>query len=630
MRSREQDIVFEDALSDDWHRDVEVAEIPLGNRSLWYFLVVVAIAVLAVAARIVFLNFDHSYYVSRAAWNVAQEVETPAPRGLIYDSTGDILADNMPSFSAILDVHGFLTDSKDQSSTLAGIQSILNIPSSTVWSLIGGAEQNDFSAPVVLAQNLDQREIVDLQASDPPNIRLKSDFIRIYPNGPVFSSVVGYTGSVTASDLAADPGLRYQDLIGKAGVEEYYDAALRGTPGINITYTDAQGKVLGATQKSTPKIGSPLTLTIDGGLQSYIYQAMSQQLAYLGRTVGVAIAMDPRTGAILSLVNLPSYDNNVFSEPGQNAAIAQILTSPDRPLFDRAVSGNYSPGSTIKMIDAVGGLAEGVISSTREIYSPGYILVPNPYDPTHPTRYLDWQYQGTVDLAHALAQSSDVYFYLVGGGSPAVTTPLLNSPLDYGISGLGINGLSLWWRKFGLGKPTGIDLPGEANGFLPGAAWKEKQTGRPWLLGDTYNVAIGQGSLLVTPIQLIDYVSAIANGGDVYRPFLNASSTPVVAENLTAYLPEIQQVQQGMVDGVSYPQGTSYTLHDLPLSICAKTGSAQIKDNAEENAFFVGYAPCNDPQIALLVLIENSKQGSLNAVPVAGKILNWYYENRMK
>jgi penicillin-binding protein 2 len=235
-----------------------------------------------------------------------------------------------------------------------------------------------------------------------------------------------------------------------------------------------------------------------------------------------------------------------------------------------------------------------------------------------------------VDLASALAQSSDVYFYIVGGGSPPESTPMLNDPSDYGISGLGIDRLHAWWQKFGLGKPTGIDMPNEAIGFLPTPAWKQQHSGTPWLLGDTYNVAIGQGDLLLTPIQLIDYISAIANGGDVYRPFLNASSAPAVAEDLTSLLPEIKQVQEGMREDVLSPRGTSYSLHDLPISVCSKTGSAQVKNNTQENALYVAYAPCDDPQVALLILIENSKQGSLNAVPIAGKVLDWYYANRIQ
>jgi penicillin-binding protein 2 len=626
---KKEDIAFEDALSDDWRRDLDIAEVTIGNRPMRYLAVAVACMVLGIAARVVFLGFHNAYYAVRAERNVAQENETPAPRGIIYDKEGDVLADNKAAFSALLDVKAFLTDADQESSTLATIQNVLGIPPPEVWSQVAAAQKNDFASPVVLADDIRQGQLVNLQALSLPTLTLRSDFMRTYPDGAVFSSVLGYSGRVTAGDLAEDPGLRNQDVIGKAGLEASYDKLLRGTPGVAVTYANAQGKKLGEKQQSVPQVGTPLTLTIDGGLQSYFYQSLSNQLAALGRPVGLGIAMDPRTGAVLSMINLPGYDNNVFSGPGQDAEIQNLLTSSDRPLFNRAVNGFYDPGSTIKPLDAVAALTEGVINSTREIYSPGYLLVPNPYNAATPSRYLDWQYQGNVNMASALAQSSDVYFYIVGGGSPAVSTPLLNDSSDYGIAGLGIDRLNAWWQKFGLGKPTGIDLPGESAGFLPTVAWKQQHSGKPWLQGDTYNVSIGQGDLLVTPIQLLDYIAAIANGGNVYRPFLNASSTPMVAEDLTSFLPEIRQVQEGMREGVATPRGTSYTLHDLPVSICAKTGSAQVENNTQENALFVGYAPCNDPQIAILILIENSKQGSLNAVPVAGDVLDWYYKNRM-
>ncbi len=630
MKWRDQDIAFEDALSDDWRRDLDVAEVSIGNRPMRYLAMVIAVLVVAVAGRILFLGFNNAYYTARAERNVAQEDETPAPRGIVYDREGDVLASNKVAFSALLDVRTFLENEDQESSTLAAIQNILGVSRDEVGSLVIAAEKNDFASPVVLADNLDQNEIVNLQALNLNVIKLKSDFARTYPNGPIFSSVVGYAGRVSAQDIEEDPSLKNQDVIGKTGIEAFYDKILRGTPGVAVTYTNAQGKTLGKKQESVPQIGAPLNLTIDGGLQTYFYHALSNQLANLGRPIGLGIAVDPRTGAVLSMVNLPGYDNNVFSESGQNAVIQNLLTSSDRPLLNRAVDGYYNPGSTIKPLDAVAALSEGVINSTREIYSPGYLLVPNPYNPSAPSRYLDWQYQGNVNMASALAQSSDVYFYIVGGGSPAESTPPLNDSSDYGISGLGIDRLHTWWQKFGLGKPTGIDMPSEGSGFLPTPAWKQQHSGTPWLLGDTYNVSIGQGDLLLTPIQLLDYAGALANGGSIYRPFLNASSTPTVAEDLTSLLPEIQQVQEGMREGVTAPKGTSYTLHNLPFSVCAKTGSAQVSNNTQENALFIGYAPCNNPQIAILILIENSREGSLNAVPVAGDVLNWYYKNRMK
>ncbi len=243
-------------------------------------------------------------------------------------------------------------------------------------------------------------------------------------------------------------------------------------------------------------------------------------MAVLGRQVGVGLAIDPQTGAVLSLVNLPGFDNNAFENPASSTAeIKNYLTSQDKPLFNRVVSGQYQPGSTIKPLDGVAALKEGIITPDRQLYSPGYLMVPNPYNSSTPTKYADWEPHGYIDLSGALAQSSDVYFYIVVGGSPEYTTPPLNNSVDYGINGLGAAKLYTWWTTFGLGKKTGIDLPSEAVGFLPTPAWWSTVSTRPWSLGDTYNVSIGQGSLSVTPIQLLSYIDAIANGGKIYKPF---------------------------------------------------------------------------------------------------------------
>jgi len=643
---QDNDIAFEDSLSDDWSRDIKIAEVPIGNKPLLYLGAAVLIIALAVAGQILYLNvIKGGYYEARAADNVADENATPAPRGEIIDKEGDVLAEDKAAFAAILNARTYLNgDAALQSSTIAAAQTILGISPDEFNTLIAQASADDFATPIILNEDVTQNELVNLQALSLPTIEIQNDFARNYPDGPMFSSVVGYTGRPTAADLKNDQSLSTTDFIGKTGIEAYYDSTLRGVPGVNVEYKNAFGKSLGAGAQSAAKIGDTVQLTIDGGLQKELYDALSSELAVLGRTIGLGLAINPQNGQILALVNLPGYDNNIFSNLGASSSAAEIkslLTSPDDPLFNNAVAGNFNPGSTIKPLDAVAGLKEGVIDPSREIFSPGYLLVPNPYNSSTPTRYADWQYQGNVDLANALAQSSDVYFYLVGGGSP-VSTPMLNSSLDYGITGLGITKLNQWWQTFGLGKPTGVDLPGEASGFLPTPAWKQSKMGTSWLLGDTYNVSIGQGDLLLTPLQLLSYIDAIANGGEIYRPYLDASSTPKVNEDLTSLLPEIQDVQLGMWDGVAAPRGTSHTLSDLPFPVCAKTGSAQVHDNSQENALFVGYAPCGlpsnasssaaynqKPQIALLILIENSKQGSLNAVPIAKQVLNWYYGNRL-
>jgi len=631
-KKREHDIPFEDSLNDDWGHDLDMVEVPLGSGPLVVLGAIIICIALIVLGRVAYLNWaGGAYYAARATDNATAAQATPAPRGIIYDAEGDPLVQNKAVFDAVLNAHLFISDPAMQSSTLAAAQSILDIPASTVWSLLNQSEAQDFSTPVVLAQDLDQSQLVNLQAlGSSSTIEIQSDFERYYPAGPIFSSVVGYVGRVSESDLANNPKLTAENFVGKSGIEEEYDTALQGTPGVDIKFTDARGKVLGEEQQSTPTIGSSVYLTIDGGLQTEIYDSIQSELAVLGRQVGVGLAIDPQTGAVLSLVNLPGFDNNAFESPASSSVeIENYLTSPDEPLFDRVVSGQYQPGSTIKPLDGVAALKDGIITPNQELYSPGYLMVPDPYNSSTPTKYADWESHGYIDLASALAQSSDVYFYIVGGGSPEYTTPPINNPVDYGVKGLGADQLYNWWTTFDLGKPTGIDLPSEAAGFLPTPAWWSTVSTRPWSLGDTYNVSIGQGSLAVTPIQLLDYIDAIANGGKIYKPFLNASSTPVVNADLTDLLPEIQQVQQGMLETVADPRGTAYTMDGLPAQACAKTGSAQVQNNQEENALFVGYFPCTNPQVALLILIENSKQGSLNAVPIAKDVFDWYYNNRM-
>lgn len=629
-RRQKKTVAFEESLDDEWDRDAGVIEVSLGNRPFFYLGIVISVIVLSVAIKILFFAANGNYYSARSKENATQSKMTAAPRGLIYDKEGDVIAENTATFAVTLDPREFLGNENMQTATLAAIQNIFGISSDEVWSLVKEGGTQDFAVPIVLSEDVSQNQLVNIEALNLPALVIKSDFERDYPKGSVFSTVLGYVGRVNESDIKNNPGLSGGDFIGKTGIEAFYDDALRGTPGVDIAFTNAQGNVLTKEVKSQPVIGHPLQLTIDGGLQSYFYSRLESGLSALGRRIGVGIAIDPQTGEVLSLVNLPGFDNNVFSGSGHSAEIQSLLSSSDEPLFDRAVSGMYDPGSTIKPLDGVAALHDGVIDSTREIFSPGYLLVPNPYNANAPSRYLDWKYQGNVNLASALAQSSDVYFYIVGGGSPAVSTPLLNDSKDYGISGLGINRLHSWWEEFGLGKPTGIDMPGEKSGFLPTPEWKQQKMGTPWLLGDTYNVSIGQGDLLLTPFQLMDYIGAIANGGKIYRPFLNASSTPSVSEDLSSLLPEIKEVQKGLRETVTSPAGTAYTMNDLPFSVCAKTGSAQVKNNQQENALFVGYAPCDDPKIAILILIENSREGSLNAVPVAKDVMNWYYENRMK
>lgn len=620
-------------MGDDWTQALGVAERPLDAKVLFFLGLVVLVVGVFVVGRVVFIASDHSFYVARAEANLSDVQKISAPRGIITDSRGEVLAENRPSFFAVLSVRDFYKREDLREETLKAIKEVLGISEDDFWSLLRENNQDSLRDEIILNDDLEQGQLIKLENLKLPTLLVGRGFKRQYINGSVFASVVGYTGLASINDLKRYPELGSGDFIGKTGIEAFYDDKLRGKPGVSVKVRNALGNILEEKEGQGPEIGQELKLTIDAGFQKYFYDRLRRGLSELGRSVAVGLAIDPRDGKILALVNLPSFDNNIFNSPLKSKEVKDLLNSPLKPLFNRAVGGAYSPGSTIKPLHALAALAEGVITPDKEIFSPGYLDVPNPYNPDQPTRFVDWRYQGNVNLASAIAQSSNVYFYIVGGGSP-------NQAMagQGGIKGLGISRLYDWWTKFGFGKELGVDLPGEAEGFLPNAATKEQKTGKPWLLGDTYHVSIGQGDLLLTPLQLISYIGAIANGGKVYRPYLASSAEkPTVISDLSSTLPSIKEVQKGMIKAVEFSKGTAFSLHDLPFSVAGKTGSAQVKDNAEENAFFVGYAPAGnpdkslaeEPKVAILVLVENAKQGSLNAVPIAKDVLDWYYVNRI-
>ena len=618
MNRRRTEIIFEESLSDDWSGDLETIEVPLNNKPLFYVAVVISILALAVTLRILFLGWIRAdFYNQRVDVNLGKREIVIAPRGLISDRFGEVLADNTSVFSAYLAPQEYIRHPELQFTTKSLAQNVLDIPDDQFEEVIAGRDLEKYAEPIPLLVDLTPGQVVALKEANLSTLLVQNGYRRNYPDGKFFSSVLGYVGLTTPADLTRNSSLGYQDFVGKTGLELQYDERLRGESGLKIKIRDARGNVLEEQEKTKPVIGKTLRLTIDGDLQKYFYETMNAALNSLGRTSGVALAMNPQTGEVLAMINFPVFDNNIFSSAGKKSEVKEVLSSESKPLFSRIVSGAYSPGSTIKPLVAVAALKEEVVTPVQSIFSPGYLDIPNPYNPDQPTRFPDWRYQGYVDVYSAIAQSSNVYFYEVGGG--------------FGdIKGLGISRLKEWWQKFGLGKKTGIDLPGEVEGFLPDADWKERSSGRVWRLGDTYNVSIGQGDLLTSPIQLLNYISAIANGGTIRKPILANDSQSEVLIDLTYLAPEIKEVQKGMRQTVVSGMGTAHLLNDLPFQVAAKTGSAQIKNNTQENAFFVGYAPYENPQIAILVLVENARLGSLNAVPIGKEVLNWYYENRMK
>ncbi|MBI3046567.1 MAG: hypothetical protein HYY86_03480 [Candidatus Harrisonbacteria bacterium] len=590
----------------------EVLELPLSRRIFTLLLAAGAVFSLAVGARIYVLAVSSGdFYKNRSAMNVAKPITIPAIRGKIYDRFGNSLVKNDSAYRLVLNPGLAKRRQIDLKETIAALSEILWQDSGELLSIL---EKTDLekSALVTLAHNLSEWEAAAIQKLNNPALEIQDDYRRQYLRGSAFAHVLGYTGLG-----------EYRDLRGKTGLEAYYDNLLGGEDGLRLMYRDAQGNILEEKLLDAPKNGEDLYTTIDAELQEYFYNSLAGALRNLGRQIGVGIALNPQNGELLALVNLPSYNNNVFTLPEEKKARARLLTSSLRPLFNRAVSGVYTPGSTVKPLVALAALNEGLISPADRVYSSGVLEIPNPYFPDKPSRFLDWKAHGWVDLRAALARSSNVYFYAVGGGIPADA----ENPSDIK-KGLGIEKLKEYWQKFGFGEKTGIDLDAENTGFLPDPREKEARAKDIWRLGDTYNVTIGQGDLLVTPIQLITQIASIANGGKLYRPHLFKNNKEVL-KDFSDLASHIKEVQEGMKDAVQKWYGTAHLLADLPVSVAAKTGSSQVANNARINAFFVGYSPVENPEIAILVLIENAREGSLNAVPVAKDVLDWYYWNRL-
>ena len=594
-------------------RDLGVLELPLAKRVFLILGVSAFLLTGAVFARVVFLSWwNGDFYKDRSEMNVKQPITIPSARGFIYDRSGNLLAQNESSYRVVLNTGIAKLKKTDIDKALESLSGVLAVEKSELVSLLDKVSLEK-SVLVTLERNISSDKVNSIKELAIPGIEIQDDYRREYLKGPAFSHILGYTGL-----------LKFKDVNGKTGLEKYYNEILGGEDGLRLMYRNAKGEILDEKLLNAPRDGGHLYTTVDSGLQEYFYERLSSALRALGRNVGVGIAINPQNGEILALVSLPSYDNNVFTDSKSSKQRADLLKAPFQPLFDRAVSGVYTPGSTIKPLVAVAALKENIIDSKHQIYSKGYIEIPNPYNPDQPSRFLDWKAHGWVDLHSALARSSNVYFYEIGGGFE-------------NFKGLGIKKLKEYWQLFGFGEKTGIDLDSESMGFLPDSEEKEKRTGDIWRIGDTYNVAIGQGDFQVTPIQLINYIAAIANGGKVYKPHLTNGimnkelgiMEPEVLRDLSYLGDYIKEVQQGMIDGVKMPYGTSHLLADLPVAVAAKTGSSQVANNTRTNAFFAGYAPAEKPEIAILVLIENAREGSLNAVPVAKDVLNWYYWNRL-
>ncbi|MDB5266260.1 MAG: penicillin-binding protein 2, penicillin-binding protein 2 [Parcubacteria group bacterium] len=438
---------------------------------------------------------------------------------------------------------------------------------------------------------------------------------RLYPPVEGLAHVVGYL-KYPAKDSS---GHFYEEAYkGQAGVEKVYNDSLSGKNGLKITETDALGKVVSESVIEKPEDGNDLTLSIDSRFNIELYKAIANIAHTRGFTGGAGVVMDVETGEILALTSYPEYNQNIVTEGADRKAISELFTSKDQPFLDRATSGLYTPGSIVKPIMGLAALNEGVIDANKQILSTGSISVPNPYDKTKPSIFRDWKALGWVDLKDALAVSSDVYFYEVGGGFE-------------GQKGIGINAIDKYYELFGMTEKTGIDLPGESAGVIPSPEWKKENfNGEPWRLGDTYITSIGQYGTQVTALEAVRWVGAIANGGKLLVPSVVIGGKPATERVFrTIDLPyqTWQTVRDGMRQGVT--TGIVTALNHPAVAFAAKTGTAELGVTKQlVNSWSTGFWPYDHPRYAFAVLMEKGdRNNTVGATYAMQEVENWMIIN---
>lgn len=608
-------------MSESQHFKDYLREARLFQRRVLFMLLVILLMLGGLAYRYHHLQVDlYQHYATQSDRNRIHVRPVPPTRGLIYDRQGILLAENRATYTLSVIVQR----TTDLEKTLALLQSLVTITEADLERFQRAIRQRRHPLePVPLRYRLTETEIARLAVNEYrlEGVEVDAQLVRHYPYAELFAHTIGYTGRISEADLAGftgDQELRYRGThsIGKNGLERFYEDMLHGQVGSQNVETNARGRVLRVLDREDPSPGQDLHLYLDIRLQETAVAAMA------GRR-GAVVALDVKTGGVLAAVSLPDYDPNLFVTGIGHEDFKNLNESIDRPLYNRFIQATYPPGSTIKPVVAMAGLHYGATDARRTIYDPGTFRLPN-------ARWVwrDWKRGGhgpAVNLKQALAESCNTYFW------------------DLGVR-LGIDRLNEFGTYFGLGELTHVDVPNERKGVWPSREWKRAAQGEGWYPGDTVNMAIGQGAVLTSPMQLAQMTATIANRGKRIRPHMVRAINghviePVMEGVLEADPQHWDAVFEGLVEVMHGARGTARrAAADASYRMAGKSGTAQVVGIAQgarydsaalaernrEHALFVSFAPVEDPQIAVAVIVENGEGGSSQAAPVARKMMDAY------
>lgn len=604
---------------------------PIREKRIFTFRAILAMLLIIVMAavlvsRVYYLQVvDYDHYTTLSDKNRMQLQSVAPTRGLIYDRNGVLLADNQPVFS--VSIVKERVDDLEQ--TIAKIGSIIELTDEQIKNFDKRlSNRRKPYEPVPLKSKLTEREIARLSVQRHllPGVEVEAELVRNYPYGELMAHMLGYVGRINIKELKRVDATNYSatNYIGKLGIEKFYEDVLHGKVGHQTVETNARGRVLRVLDQVSPLPGRDITLSIDVRLQQVAVEAMNGQR-------GAIVAIDPVTGGILALVSTPSFDPNLFVTGIDHKSYAALRDSLDIPLFNRALKGQYPPGSTIKPIIGLAGLDTAAVNRQTKIQDPGWYQLKN-----DERFYRDWKRygHGVVDLYDSIAQSCDTFFY------------------DMAFK-LGVDRMSLYLDKFGIGSRTAMDIDEDRAGILPSRAWKRGAKGLPWFPGDSLNMGIGQGFMLATPLQLATATAVLANRGRWHSPHLAQEISVGIDQDESVEIPRMHDaappdvilknpddwdyILGSMKEVMHGKKGTARSSgRNSTYKMAGKTGTAQVvgikqgerydaealAERHRDHALFVGFAPYEMPKIALAIIVENGGGGSSAAAPVARKIFD--------